>query len=231
MKHKNIFQIVISDVEPSAELLDSTKQKILDVYKGHDYVLYTDEHIKDFLLDYDPELLQVYQKLKPYAFRADLARYCLLERFGGWYFDISLHPNFYYANDRPAVFFYNPNRKLIENCVMYCDPGNVLLQNVLEKIKHNVTSNYYGDTAICITGPQALTNEFNKLDRTITKKFTYGAFNSYECKDLALRETLTIDGKNFVNYKKHGQFGIVHLGIQGTNIYHHMWENRNIYHD
>lgn len=236
-RYKNIFQILISDVKPSSELLENIKQRILNVYRDYNYTLYTDEDIKDFLLGYDPEVLQAYQKLKPYAYKADLTRCCLLERFGGWYFDISLYPNFYHASDKTALFFYNYEDKYIENCIMQSDPGNVFLQNAIEKIKHNVKIKHYGDNPLDITGPKTLAREFNKLDKSITEKFAYGrwhtgstcwmppAFFSNEPR------RLTIGGRTFAFYKKRDQFGISHLGVQGTNLYNDMWKNRDVYND
>ncbi len=33
-------------------------------------------------------MLQAFDRMKPYAYRADLGRYALLLQQGGWYFDI-----------------------------------------------------------------------------------------------------------------------------------------------
>ena len=38
-----------------------------------------------FLADhYEPNVLEAYRKLIPYAYRADLARYCIVNKLGGW---------------------------------------------------------------------------------------------------------------------------------------------------
>ena len=94
--YKNVFQIFISNSNETAlsELLESKIQKVKDTYQDYTHKIYNNEMCRDFLFEFDKETLISYDTLKPYAYKADLTRLCLLHEYGGWYFDISLYPEF-----------------------------------------------------------------------------------------------------------------------------------------
>ena len=112
----NIFQIFLCDDEwlpwnltNCSQIFENKKQKILEMYPDGNYQLYTNDTIKDFLFEFNREVFDCFTSLKPYAFRADLARYCLLYQFGGWYFDISVTPLFKFETNKSTLLFFNKN--------------------------------------------------------------------------------------------------------------------------
>ena len=47
--------------------------------------------MRQVLIDnFDFEVVAAYDKFRPYSYKADLGRYCLLYAMGGWYFDIAI---------------------------------------------------------------------------------------------------------------------------------------------
>lgn len=64
---------------------------IKDAAAGHEYKCYSDSMIELFLRDnFGVDVLAAYRQLRPYSFKADMARYCILYRFGGWYIDAGM---------------------------------------------------------------------------------------------------------------------------------------------
>ncbi len=85
-----VCQIFLSS-NPSAALPPALRALSASVqhWAGPAYQLHNHESLRQFLHDhYDSELLQAFDRLRPYAYRADLGRYALLFQQGGWYFDI-----------------------------------------------------------------------------------------------------------------------------------------------
>ena len=54
----------------------------------------------------DSDVLNAFDMLKPLAYKADLARYCLIYKLGGWYADISLKPVVGLSIDDSIDFVY-----------------------------------------------------------------------------------------------------------------------------
>jgi len=82
-----LFQIYITDT-PVAALppsLELAFQELQTCFVGAEYSLWNDQALRAFLQQqFEPDVLQAYDNLIPYAYRSDLARYCLLYHFGGW---------------------------------------------------------------------------------------------------------------------------------------------------
>ena len=72
------------------QLVDAT-ESVREWYEDTDYKLYDNEEVEKFLdTHFDPEIRAAYDSLNPLAYKADLARYCILYKNGGWYLDVGL---------------------------------------------------------------------------------------------------------------------------------------------
>ena len=62
-----------------------------DLFRDFEYCPLRDDPIRQFLaVHYGQNVLKAYDLLKPLTFKADLARYCILHRHGGWHAGLSL---------------------------------------------------------------------------------------------------------------------------------------------
>jgi mannosyltransferase OCH1-like enzyme len=89
-----IHQILISDTNKLPKELPPYAQmcvkSITDFYGTEEYHLYSGEEIEEIIkFNFDNNVYKSYQKLKPYAYKSDLARYCLLYLYGGLYIDLN----------------------------------------------------------------------------------------------------------------------------------------------
>ena len=93
-KPQRLFQVLITDRSPEALTVTDAFQRNIEslksTYPEAEYRRYGNDELLDFLSENFPEpVLQTYRALGPYAFKADLARYCLLFIYGGLYSDLS----------------------------------------------------------------------------------------------------------------------------------------------
>ena len=71
--------------------LKTNSEMLKDLFFEYEYNLYNNNSIEELLLENYPEdIINTYRKLKPYSNKCDFARYCILFKKGGWYFDLGL---------------------------------------------------------------------------------------------------------------------------------------------
>ena len=85
-----VSQIFLSD--NGAELspfLGHATGTVRQAFPGADHQIYTKETLRAFIeANYSAEVLWAYDCLKPYSYKADLGRFCLLNKLGGWYMEL-----------------------------------------------------------------------------------------------------------------------------------------------
>lgn len=153
-----VHQVYISNVKddvPASVL--RTAEKF-----GTNYRLWNLESIRKFLYTTypDPKYLQTFDKLKPYAYKADFARYCIVNHFGGYYVDASV-VNFKHFETKSVdmvVFRDGFSRESYSTWnvsvgIFYSIPNNDVLKNAIKQIISNVKTEYYGKHPTWPTGP------------------------------------------------------------------------------
>jgi hypothetical protein len=160
---QRLFQILITDGifqdvgKTSAFELNSSSLK--STYPNAEYRLYNDSDIVDFLVvNYPESVVQTYKTLTPYAFKADLARYCLLHTFGGLYSDLSylhLRPLEIKPKYDTVVFRDVPGHAswAVSNAIIYSDANNPILARAIERVVRNRATCFYGHSPLEPTGP------------------------------------------------------------------------------
>jgi hypothetical protein len=225
---KIIHQIYITDN------LDSPPKIILDrinnlknIYNDYEYIAWNDHSIKKFLKEnFSQNVVEAYDYLKPYAFKADLARYCILYVLGGYYFDIAVCVDKKVEFNFECVLFKNRFEEyldVIENDMMFFkNPKHDLLKKLIDSIVQNVKELEYGHHPLCVSGPLLLHNIFYKD-------------NSFKVK---LGKIVTVDGRqagiideNICYFRKDLKFSanLRSMGCEGTNNYEQMWFDGNVY--
>lgn len=149
---------------------------------GNNYMLWDEDSISSLIKKvYGDDTLNAFYSLKPMSYRADLARYCILDTFGGWYSDLgSTLANIPNVDDIDMVVFRETNEMLgtywIAIGLMYSKKNNQVFKNVIKKICDNVNTSNYGTSPWAITGNQVLGSEFAKYEVDNEVKFLAGDF-------------------------------------------------------
>ncbi len=238
----NIFQLYITD-----HLADSIPTAIVNCIKSINerrgnlnHFLLRNQDIVDLLRkEYGSDVLAAYNKLKPYAFKADLARYCLAYKFGGWYFDITVKINSDFidvSNINYLVFKDGPTSGNtswgVNNAVFYSVNNAKFLEKTIERILENCSREYYGSNCLNVTGPgvfgemlckyedpeNGVIGSLLSLTPNHTKKNIAYILPEGDIFAFGKETAGTINGN-----------GLYSLGATGVNSYASMWSMRDIY--
>jgi hypothetical protein len=239
----HVSQIYLSD---AGDQLPAPLQKCVDRVRRHhpeaEHRLYGLRTLREFIANnFEDEVIKAYDKLKPYAYKADLGRYCLLYRLGGWYFDIAvkLMTAVHLPPEVEALAYRDIQKNsgtcwACSNTILYSKQGNEVFRIAIEQVVQNCRDEYYGITALCPTGPTLLGRAFAL--HGARKDFVFG-----DLKRLTRLQRLT----RLSCGRKHAFFlpnGVLHaffkrakggdltsLGGKGTNNYSRLYNTRDVY--
>jgi mannosyltransferase OCH1-like enzyme len=160
---QRLFQVLITDESaPASEATHSLERNIesfKSTYPKAEYQLYGNRELIDFLSENFPEpVLQAYRALTPYAFKADLARYCLLFTYGGLYSDLSylhLRPIEIGKRSEMVVFRDVPGHPswAVSNAIIYAEPKSPVIERAIGRVVEHFNARYYGHHSLEPTGP------------------------------------------------------------------------------
>lgn len=233
-----ISQIFLS-TNPSEELSPFLKHATGTIdacFPEAKHVIYNNDSLRAFIADdYGEEVLWAYDTLKPFSYKADLGRFCLLNKLGGWYFDIGVRAfNAVELGERVKFLAFRDIQRFsftswaCATTVLYSQPDNPALQIAIEMIVANCKNKYYGITPLCPTGPtllgKALAVNGSNAD------FIYGDFLELTPAHGQKNKAFVLpDGTIMAWHKPSGGGDISELGANGTNNYNTMWHSKDIY--
>jgi hypothetical protein len=217
---------------------------ITDFYGTKEYHLYSGEEIEEIIQsNFDTDVYKSYKKLKPYACKADLARYCLLYLYGGLYSDINnrfiqpLDENFLNQFD---LFAFRDNigssvrNWSVMNSIIFSKPKVKVLQRAIEFVVENCKNETYGIQAIvpsaCIPFGKAINSaEEDELICTNGEVLCLNSQMPYAPKKVWGFFT---DCGDFIALRKPPEAAagdLKTMGFPQTNNYVEMWRNKDVY--
>ena len=233
----NISQIFLSDAgNELSPFLQYATGTVKAAFPDADHTIYTKETLRQFIADnYDVDVLWAYDCLKPYSYKADLGRFCLLNKLGGWYMDIAIRvvnpvemgPRIKWLAFRDIQRF-SFTSWACATTVLYSQPDNLALTTAIQLIVKNCHERFYGITPLCPTGPtllgQALAMNGPNPD------FIYGDYleltPTHEQKNRAF---VLPDGTIMAWSKPSGGGDLTGVGAKGVNNYNELWAKRDVY--
>ena len=228
-----IHQILF--LKPSAqyptEKISENKNQFETFFPHGEYHLWTLDSFQEFLKENFPKnLQQSFQKLIPYAFKADFARYALLFIYGGWYFDFTIKLNKTYSPDHKLVLFKDitsnsPGKNAIQNSVIYSrETFHKLFETCLDSIERNIQNGFYGKNPLYPTGPVLFGENVERFTENYEIDFGQLKINT----DTNTPEIQYIIQKD-IHFASHKTLHGGELDIEGSNNYNVLWNSRNIY--
>ena len=242
----HVFQVLITDdpIDPcdlSPPVLVAM-QSVKDCFPDAIHRLVQRPEIEKFLVQYfDRGVLDLFRGLAPYAYKSDLARYCLLYVHGGWYVDLTLKmlTSVYVANHIDMIVFADRGCMsmcqpwAIQNGLLYSKPGNPIFLRVIERIAAYRSQQYYGISPLSPTGPNCFGVEvaaeesgmnivkgiFQPLTPTLS--FNNLMYVAQSGQLIAQHRTSWMSGS------QGGDFEVTQLS--GVNNYKELWAKRQIY--
>jgi hypothetical protein len=162
--NRNVFQIYISDDHAMPAAVEQCTRSVAGHCGGYQHSILDSGTLRSFLeKDFPHEVVWAYDTLVPYAYKADLGRYCLLYKHGGWYMDITVTLD----NQLPeldgieSVVFKDapwPNQHVWDTStsVIFANAGNGVMELAIRMIVENCRSSHYGSCPLDPTGPGVL---------------------------------------------------------------------------
>lgn len=233
-----ISQIFLTDNEDAtlSPFLQQATNTIRQSFPNDNYTLYDKESLRRFIADnYDADVLWAYDSLRPYSYKADLGRFCLLNKLGGWYFDIAVRimnpvevgPRIEFLAFRDIQRF-SYTTWACSTTILYSKPDSIALNTAIEMIVDNCREKYYGITPLCPTGPTLLGAALAANGGNVNAVFgDYIELTpSHEQKNRAF---VLPDGTIMAWSKPSGGGDLTGLGAKGVNNYNQLWQSRNVY--
>jgi hypothetical protein len=190
--------------------------------------------------EFEPDVLEAYRALVPLAYKADLARYCILYQYGGLYADLSLlfFQSIIDANNREnldvlIVFrdaFNSSAPWIVSNSLIYSKPKHSLFMRCIRKAVDNVRTGFYGSTPLDPTGPSMVGIQLALLHEYQSSMFRLGEVRR-EAQEIGGKWTLGyyLNGESLVALINKDENGLSSLGITCQQNYGKLWRNRAIY--
>ena len=222
----NSFSIIISDENSEDLIFPKTLESFNKYIPANNHLIWDHKRIVAFIKDnFNNDVLNAYNSLNAYAYKADLASYCILSKLGGWYSAItnemiSLVPN---VSDKNLVIFrdiqkYSNTSWAVACQLIYAKENNPVFDLAIKKIIENVENKHYGNNPLCVTGPVVLGQavaQVGDIDCYLIGDFEESTPRVFRLNDNVL-----------ANYK---QLNYGDIGIKGTNNYNTIWQDRNAY--
>jgi len=212
-------------------------EKVKAIAPEMKHVLYNIDMAREFIqTNFGSETIEAFDKLNPYAYKADLMRYCLLFEEGGWYFDVGVSPAISNINvptnietlvfkDAPII---SGTTWTCASAVLYSRPKQKVYNKAIEIVLENCKKKYYGTNALSPTGPSVLGRAF-AIDGESPNRIV-GEFIAltplHQNKNLAF---VLPDGLIFA-YGKPAEGGdLSQMGALGTNNYNNFYASKTVY--
>jgi len=232
-----VSQIFLSDTSNElSPFLQHATGTVKAAFPEAAYTIYNQESLRQFIVDnYDPDVVWAYDTLKPYAYKADLGRYCLLNKLGGWYIDVGIsivNPVELGPRIKGLVFRdiqrFSFTGWACSIGILYSQMASAVMTTAIELIVRNCHEQYYGITPLCPTGPtlfgQALAMNKGQSD------IVYGDYLELTPdREQKNRGFVLPDGTIMGWGKPSGGGDLTGLGARGTNNYNELWSARKVY--
>ncbi|BAK84253.1 glycosyltransferase family 32 protein [Komagataeibacter medellinensis] len=229
---KNLPKFVLNNIDYIKEIYPDTPHKI-----------WSGQEIRQFLMEYFPEdVLWAYDKIRPYAYKCDLARLCILYIQGGMYVDIGIRLmnkwNIPITKGLAAfrdVPFITLNWATLQNGLIWSLPNRPEMKKAIDWIVENCRNRYYGSQPLYPTGPVL----FGRA--CLATMVERGQSCSADDQQIGECRCITPDSK-MLNVSYVSKEGVVvalrakkdggdlkHIGMTGSNNYNDIWRARQMY--
>lgn len=235
----HISQILISDeaITELPPLLDRAVKSVSSHIEHTQHTLFLKEPLRIWIAqNYGEEILKAFDKLKPYAYKADLARYLLLFKLGGWYVDMGiriLSPVSHIPDDIDLIAFsdlscHTEVSFACYNGIIYAKAGSLILADTIADICRHVEQEYYGRTMLYPTGPVCFGK--NVAQHGMNLNMVIGTFMPLTPNYPKHNRAFVFNDGTIFALHKEGQGGdFASLGVHGTNHYGKMYQARDVY--
>lgn len=235
-----VHQVVFSDKDTVA--LSGYSQKaarsVQSVFSSHHYRIWNQAEATAFIdANFPPRVRDAFETLVPYAYKADLFKYCLLKVLGGWYVDIGVtmlsNPLSTQDGKRSAQFVlfratgpWDPPWAC-SVALIYAAPGHEVFDTAIERVVANCQQRFYGANPVMPT--------MEPFGAAIAQHRVHEAAmvgNVVDVKWRSYRRAYQLKPGELIAKRKprRAKAGdISAIGVAGSNNYVDLWRGRRVY--
>lgn len=232
-----VSQIFLSDEDSKLPpFLEHATDTVRQAFAGANHQVFSQTSLRSFIEQhYDKNVIAAYDCLKPYAYKADLGRYCLLNKLGGWYVDIGIRlASAVDVGQRIEFLAFRDIQRFsgtswaVSIGILYSQPNNPALEFAIDAIVNNCQEKYYGLTPLCPTGPTLLGAALAANGGN--ENVVYGDYLELTPIHANKNRAFVLPDGTIVGWGKPTSGGdLTGLGAKGTNNYNELWANRQVY--
>ena len=205
-------------------------QEIRSSAGGNPYRMWLLDDARALIGDvYGLEVLRAFDVLQPFSYKADLARYCIVNHIGGIYLDLSVNGfRGFDVGDYEFVGFRDPNSAdtswKVATHMFYSTQDSPILRASISECVANVDRRFYGKDPHFPTGPSVLGRAV--ANHSLELRIQIGDFwwlKGRPCK-------YTLPGQGVIGRGKKGGRNLGGVsGVSRGNNYNVMWREGTIY--
>ncbi|HTV45597.1 MAG TPA: glycosyltransferase [Stellaceae bacterium] len=242
-----IHQVLINDTDSIPAnlppIIEENAASLRAVYPDAQYRLWSGNELREVIAEnFEPAVLQTFDRLRPFAYKCDLARLCLLYLYGGLYADLAMRaisplvvPDGIEFVAFKALRFLSPRWTAMSNGLIWAKPRRREMRLAIDFILENCQLGYYGANPLYPTGPVL----FGHAVAAASARLSMAAAADDQWIG-ELRRIVPESGGSpiccvapdnslvAISAKTHGGELSV-LGVTGTNNYNSLWQNRQVY--
>jgi mannosyltransferase OCH1-like enzyme len=225
-------QVLISNATES--IRPANEDNIKEYFPNHTHIVWDASAVKRLMLkNNDGKVAEAFDKVNPYSYKADLAKYYLVYCHGGWYSDLN---NFFVAAPpdltkvdlllfRDLGQGHETGTWSATPGLFYAKPRNPILKSAFIKCVYHIEQEYYGPHPLYVTGPPVLGLAAAEEYALAYQKSYVGNYIWDENKDV---RGFYFGNKKFASYKPNIE-AVRQAPVAGGNDYESMWYARRVY--
>jgi mannosyltransferase OCH1-like enzyme len=211
-------------------MMKKCAQKLQENHPDFEYYLYNEEMCRQFLKDnFENDVVIAYDSLIPFAYKADLWRYCILFKYGGIYLDIKYQCENDFNLNKLIQFSCHwvkeDNPDVIYNGLLCCKPNDQRLWKCIQKIIQNVKERYYGKLPTSPTGPGLLGNFVSEREKIHLLYYD----ENYPDSPIQKRGFIKDLNTNMIILSHYLEYRQEQKKYSKTKYWVDLWSERNIY--
>jgi len=213
------------------------------IYSGSKYIFWQNKDIMELIKNnFCPDVLEAYNGITANAYKADLARYCILYAMGGIYVDLGIRLMSTWdipKNKGFATFkelnFTADSWTVMQNGLIWAEKGRRELKIAIEWIADNYRDKFYGASPLYPTGPilfgRAIACAMSECRQSPQADDQFIGEYRWTTPEHGIKNDAYVapDHKLIAFRTKTTAGDLSHLGLTGTNNYKELWLSRQVY--
>lgn len=176
---RKIPKVIFQTMETNLTLLNihSCIEQIKALNPGYKYYYFNSRECREFIRKDFPEVLEHYDVLLPGAYKADLWRYCVLYKYGGFYLDVRMYPYMSFDSiiTKKTEFMscVDVTQNMLYQAILGVEPKSSYMRNAIDECVKNIKARTFTDSDLAVTGPRVMGIALNQsLKKKLDDDFT-----------------------------------------------------------